>query len=150
MMSTFFHIQILVLFLFMFLDWRCSFTLKGCSSMAKVVTKTTLVKVSSMRWWKFSTCGKVGNMGIANFHNFIPKIEITMNFGSPNVVFSSSQCLESSNSGHSTITFSLTSFYFLAHYYKTCVIILLTSKSFLLCFHQKCSKTAISSTSTKF
>jgi len=43
-------------------------------------------------------------MGIAKFSKFIPKVEITVNFGNHKVLVTDSQCIESSNSDQSRTT----------------------------------------------
>jgi len=53
--------------------------------------------------------------GLLIIQSFIPKIESSVNFGSPKVYLSHSQCLESSNSDHLRTTFLLTTSDFQAH-----------------------------------
>jgi len=82
--------------------------------------------VRSLRSCKFFPCRKIGNIwGYEKIQNFIPQIEISLNFRSPKVHLSSSQCLESSNSDHWRDYFLLTTSYFLVHCFWTCVIIIL-------------------------
>jgi len=53
------------------------------------------------------------------------EMEITVNFGSPKVHLSHSQCLKSSTSDHVRTTLLFSTSYFFAHYFWICVIIIL-------------------------
>jgi len=68
------------------------------------------------------------------FYNFILQIEITMNCGSPKGLQTHSWCLDSSIFNHSRTTFPLTTSYFLAHYFGTCVLSFYMRKIYIILY----------------
>jgi len=78
--------------------------------------------VRSFRWWKFFPCRKIGNVGIQKNSEFNSPNWNFCEFWEPPNAF---VCLESSNSNHWRDWFLLTTSYFLAHCFWTCIITIL-------------------------